>query len=114
MTEEAIAQMTARRRATILQRTMLSLPKPEEPQVPWYDLILDANYRKMVFHYMVDIERTKGVIPFAEYVDLLKKHTNMIEGLAEKFTVEFIVRNKFIKEEYGIDQPDPRLMSYFR
>jgi hypothetical protein len=121
MTEEAKAQMTAKRNATILQRTRLQEQEKQNQQqqepdsnLTYHEMIKDADFRKKTFYYMIELEQKRGTLSFTEYVDLLTANRKILKGIAETLTVEFIVRNQFIKAEYGIDQPDPRYEHCFR
>ena len=101
MSEEAISQMVAKRKATIAKRN--------EPPIDYWHYIQDTNIRKQIFTYMAEIEFKKGVVAFGDFVDLLVKSQNIPKGTAETFVCEFIVKNQFVKAECGISQPDPRI-----
>jgi hypothetical protein len=100
MSEEAISQMVAKRKATIAKRN--------EPSIDYCEYIHNKNIRKQIFTHMAEIELKNGIVPFSDFVDLLVQTQHIPKGTADTFVCEFIVRNQFVKAECGINQPDPR------
>lgn len=107
-TQEPQHQTQEQRHQTQEQQTLAKLLK----NLHYHDLINDPTIKKNAYFHLFEIERTKGVIPFEEYTDSLMKNVNLTKNVAEHFTVHFIVLNQTIKAEYGVNQPDPRLMMF--
>lgn len=124
MSTEAKAIMAAKRKHTlnvraaeqqalIQEQQALIQKQQEQPQLNYHEMINEPSIKKRAYFHLFELERTKGVIPFTDYVDSLMLNLNFKKNIAEHFTVHFIVLNQSIKAEYGVNQPDPRLSFMF-